>query len=603
MKVGLLLLILAFWCSAQATEIAARRFNNGSEVRLLAPLNGLPSGGFFAVRFEIENEGKKNLSLQLNASCIMNDSGGFGIRSLRRRSNDQGEIESVFKASCPPKESRSFDFLIPISQDYRGNNRYLDITVVDAETGQFWCNGDVQTLASPLDQDFVISNSISKMKHFISLTPSGGPVFDPAFLPGDWRAYSGFDALIMTKADLQSIAPGSKVALDQWVRSGGHLVIYEGGDLSSGNRPEDGSKRGRPARKKAGSGRGSRQELIDSLDQRQDGFGLRTFIEKGRLDWDPGGLFAILDQEPYPLSAIHTEQYIHLDWPVGDELGSRSLGTGLVLFGLMIFAVVVGPINLFVWAKATRRHRLFFTTPVISLAASLIMVGMIILSDGFGGEGARAIAIEVGSPGDKTAVIVQEQFSRSGILFSSSFDLDDQSVLNPIRPPVTDMNRADSPSSTGTFRLQVSSEEDGWKYSGDLFESRSEQGQLIRSVIPSREGLSLVSRPGETPKLTSSFPYALGPVFFTDAEGKIWSVDTIAPGESATLRESDIEKRSLGLDQAVSRFGESYQLVLQQMLQRKDSFAALAEEAPGVETHPSIDWRKSPVVITGLTRP
>ena len=69
-----------------------------------------------------------------------------------------------------------------------------------------------------------------------------------------------------------------------------------------------------------------------------------------------------------------------------------SLNAPLLIGFILVFAVLVGPVNLFWLADASRRHRLFWSTPLISVAASLLLVGVIALQDGFGGSGERVMA-------------------------------------------------------------------------------------------------------------------------------------------------------------------------------------------------------------------
>lgn len=597
-----LFLFFALLVSAGAKELVSRNLPEGSMVRIIAPFNGLPSNGFFPVGVEVENKSQQTLSFQLESSCTMTTSLGRGFTLGRRRTDNRGEIKSVFNFSCPADENRSFAFLLPVGQANGRTERSLSMVLKEAGSDRFLASTVVQEKRAKYY--FGYSTAIAQLNGSMDPSMPGASKFDPKDLPADWRAYAGYDGLALTQSEYQALSISTKLTLKQWVRSGGHLLMVGWGEgRKSPQTAPDASTI--VIDQDFADFAQFRLKLLESLEKGQNGFGCQTVLELGRNLhlWKPSLISLIFETALPPINEVHDQQYLHSTWPVSEELGSRSLGTGLVLFGLMIFAILVGPINLFVWAKATRRHRLFVTTPLISLAASLIMIGLIILSDGFGGEGTRAIAIDVGSPDDKTAIMVQEQFSRSGILFSSGFTLDDQSVMNPLRPRITELNQADSAYSTGTFELEISPQEKGWAYAGNLFESRSEQAQLIRSVMPSRQGLSLISPSDATPKLASSFPYALGPVFYTDATGAVWTTDTIAPGESVALQKSDDNARSRALDQALSRFGESYRQILKRMFQRKNSFAALATEAPGVDTHPSIDWRKSPVVVTGLTAP
>src|SRR5690606_21574539 len=82
-------------------------------------------------------------------------------------------------------------------------------------------------------------------------------------------------------------------------------------------------------------------------------------------------------------------------WPLQQSYGSQEFRYGLFIGVLVLFAIIVGPVNLFVFAKVGKRHRLFITTPIISLATSLLLVGLIILQDGFGGSGFRRVLMEV----------------------------------------------------------------------------------------------------------------------------------------------------------------------------------------------------------------
>jgi hypothetical protein len=553
------------------------------------------------VRVEVSNRGKEPLTAVLEGEAgYLYRNYGFGFRGS---SSERSKLDSSFDLSCPPGEERVFEFLVPVHQSMGSEERFLNLTLRDGSGGrmasalvsseatnyrigvsealkqavlrkaadmQVMENMTFQPSRSGSSGRFLPRNSFSSSSFENSIGE-----FKVSELPEDWRAYAGYDALLLSRVEFQALSAGLKVALAQWVRSGGHLILFN----DRGVLP-------------AGFVEGSRQ----------DGFGHRSVIESGERSFDFSSRELVEFLSPAdeaPLTPLHGNAF-RGDWPLAEALGSRSLQTGLLLFALMVYAILVGPVNLFVWADRNRRHRLFITTPLISLATSLILVGFIIFRDGFGGEGARAIAIEVGGPGDKTEVVLQEQFSRSGILLSSAFSIDDQTVLNPVAPPASELNQNDSSSSQGTFDLVVSPRSDGWDISGNLFESRSEQGQFLRAVRPSREGLSLISPPGAPPELTSSFSVRLAPVFFTDGQGGVWRAESLEPGETVTLSASSGPERNDEMAMTVERFEFSHRKTLYAMFGRPNSFAALAAEAEGVESHSSIDWQESPVVVTGL---
>ena len=333
----------------------------------------------------------------------------------------------------------------------------------------------------------------------------------------------------------------------------------------------------------------------------QHGLGMKAFFLSG-IDheiFDPNQISALFRKKTRLADQLG-RQYKSNDWVVGFALGERNFSKGLLLFALIIFAIVVGPINLYLFANRHRRHRLFITTPIISIVTSLLLVSFIMLRDGFGGDGARAVAIEVGGPNDKSAVILQEQFVRTGIILSSDFGLDGNSVLFTPSPKATDLNLSDSVSSLGNYRLEFEKNDDGWEIEGNIFQSRSETAQFLKSVVPSREHLALISGREEVPQVTSSFSYSLRNVFFTDSEGGIWQVDEIGSGASATMSKTNLGSRREAIAKFTGRFSKSNREVMERLLARPNSFVALADDAPTIATHDSIDWQPTPTIITGL---
>jgi hypothetical protein len=117
-------------------------------------------------------------------------------------------------------------------------------------------------------------------------------------------------------------------------------------------------------------------------------------------------------------------------------LGTRSFASWQVLVFLVIFGVLVGPVNLFVLAPAGKRHKLFITTPLLSIGASIVMVGLILIQDGTGGTGRRFIAINL-QPDEAAAYVTQEQISRTGVLFGTGFEMKQPVLIEPVALPDT----------------------------------------------------------------------------------------------------------------------------------------------------------------------
>lgn len=99
---------------------------------------------------------------------------------------------------------------------------------------------------------------------------------------------------------------------------------------------------------------------------------------------------------------------------------------------MLVFAVLVGPVNLFVLAPARRRHRLFFATPLISLGAAGLLVLAVILSDGTGGKGERFVWME-NVPEENVSYLQQYQYSRCEAMFSTGFEIPKAAFFAPMQ--------------------------------------------------------------------------------------------------------------------------------------------------------------------------
>ena len=329
----------------------------------------------------------------------------------------------------------------------------------------------------------------------------GTPV-DLSLLSGDWRALVGLDFLWLTDADYLALDAARRVAIQDWVSHGGRLYVCA--------QTDDPSLR-------ASLG------LAAAADAADAGLGrVQT------LPWDgkPLPLATVSERTDKPRSERGEPAFMGAEWPIARDLGRIPLNAPFLIAFIMLFAAVVGPLNLFVLAGASRRHRLFWTTPLISVGASLLLAGFIVLQDGFGGSGERVLFCLL-LPGEKKAVVLQDQVSRTGVLFSRGFTMSEDVVLTPLEIGENGGNR--------------SHEQSGRRYSGDWFASRSVQAQRAEAVVPSRAEIQLLNadaaRDGAPPVVASSVPAAIKEIRYLDPSGKRWrGGENLRTGERITLQ-------------------------------------------------------------------
>jgi hypothetical protein len=174
---------------------------------------------------------------------------------------------------------------------------------------------------------------------------------DPLRWPADWRVWSSFANIVISREEYDMLDGARRNALREWVAQGGVLWLI----------PTGGREKGEAAEQALGLGR------IHSR--------LETLLSRAQADQS---LRVTPWQRVFELITDQDRDDWALDRPV----------VALIIF-LVIFGIVVGPVNAFVFAPASRRYRLFFTVPAFSVGASLLLCVVIVVKDGFGGAGVR----------------------------------------------------------------------------------------------------------------------------------------------------------------------------------------------------------------------
>ncbi len=394
--------------------------------------------------------------------------------------------------------------------------------------------------------------------------------FDPKQLPDNWLAFSGYDSVLMTETDWSNVPAGARNAIISWIMLGGQLVIYNttNPSMASLGLPED------------------------------IGFGsclLRPISSDQKLD-PKATLKLVSSSNPVRRQQAAINSDFNGSWPLQAHFGTQSFRYGVFIAVLVLFGILVGPVNLFVFAKSGQRHRLFITTPLISLGASLILVALIIFQDGFGGHGMRRVLMEVRpDAGQNAAFLHQEQISRTGILMSSRFTVDPACVFLPVPIAKSRWARYTNDHNTrGSFNLQP----DGGKMaaSGDWWQSRSEHGHTLTAVVPTRGRIESTATPDT---FVSTFDFPIEALYFLD-EAKQWHrAESIATGKPFTLTPIDATMAGPAIATEAMAFTTRNRELLERAKNRPGHFIAVTGKAPAIDTLPGIRWQQTRTVITG----
>lgn len=349
-------------------------------------------------------------------------------------------------------------------------------------------NAVVNAAVSPAQETalFAATNGASGAKTEIAAV-------DAARWPADWRVWSPFEYVVLSEADYAALDGARRAALHDWVALGGTLDVFRGagGSGSVGSRQTE--------RRALGWIRHRSERLDDMRDY--------SFQAPSSPDSFPQSLFT-------GASTLRPDL----------KLSTGALGLSIFL---IVFGVLVGPINLFVFAPSGRRHRLFVTVPLLSLAASLLMAGYIVVKDGFGGEGFRDGRVLL-LPDTNQAVVTQTQKSRTGILLGASFEVPEDAVLT--RTGVSNTGwRGNREEQTSSYTRSFG------QAGGDWFTSRRIQEHQLKRIVLTRARVELVPGGDDTPIVQSSVATELRNFVYFDDEGRLWRADTVSPGQKVAL--------------------------------------------------------------------
>lgn len=568
------ILFLFSFAHGQHVLVASRQKISDQEsvkIQVESLFSTLPSSGYVPIRVTMANDSKKSHHWKLKFKS--GEDAYFGVQNAVF-------TNSEYQVFCQSGETNTVSLVVPVStahdRAFSAQGESLQLEVINGN-GQIEkgymntkCSEDFPSIL--MSEDLFIKDGARLNREIQSIHDCDfAGHYHPDQLPEDWRCYYGYDAILMSEQALHSISPGARTALKTWIRQGGEFVYC------------------------------SQQNKIPKLFSEEENLGMgkitHSLLNKtSNLDSDLTSRF--IRRNNSGIRQYSLNNGFGRSWGLVSSLAPKSFESVLVILILLAFAFLVGPVNLFVFAKAGQRHRLFITTPIISLITSLILGLLVVIQDGFGGKGVRLALMEIGHGEDHNAYLIQEQISRTGLIFSSSFDIDNKIFMTGVPIAKSNWSRYDTGSNNGNINITINETDQGHSFSGDWFQSRSQQGQLLSTIQPNRGKLTL-SGTENAPTLTSSFAFDLEEILYRDLHGKLWIADHIPSSQSVSLTSYSDNQSGQHLKELVDQLSPSNSKKVRQLMKRPKSFSAKAQHAPLIETHPSIDWEMSTTILTG----
>lgn len=577
---------------------------SGVDISLNRAYKSPPPFGYMPFSLEIKNKSGATRSWTLRF---------HDTQDLSRR-HEIGQT-SAFEFEVENDTTRKFEFLVPLTprSTYVSPSSYLQWEMVGYgvfSTGpQHLFNASAGKDRTPyflLGRDWG-SDILGRLetRSLGASTPRSlyGSTITPKLLPQDWRGYFGCALVMLTEAEWQALAPPQQIALKNWVAQGGSFaVLTRSGTTNLAVLLDE------PAEHLTFSRRG-----VPALPL---GFGTaRLVIATGQGYPEKELLDLILNPGTVHSSTLKARNSYANSWGLAEMIPGIAANQGLMLIFVVLFAALIGPVNLFFFAGKKHRYRLFWTTPLISVGASLLLCLAILIFDGLGGHGRRMVAAVV-LPHQNQMALFQEQISRTAVLTGAGFQTSRQAALLQIifsnsGHTMTPINRIRADGEINAIynaevaqRHNLSFFQDAGWFSGDYFQSRAVQAQALSAVLPTRARLNLLSPAGgsDAPRVVSDFESKLARVFYRDRDSKLWRGQNLVPGGEVTLEASSQKDFDVFWDAQIALAGGDLAPRLRAVRQRRGHFYAEAEPgtgSPAIDTLGSVAWQDGPVLYLG----
>lgn len=343
-----------------------------------------------------------------------------------------------------------------------------------------------------------------------------------------WLSYSRYNGVLMTGQEWATLPAGVRRALLEYVRCGGTLLLI--GPGAAGDGAFD-FERTQGIFQIADSGFGA-----VFATSRTDVGGWTT------MDWNPL-------RDSWRASSSSARQFggIHgaNDWfPVIEDLSIPVRGLLLVV---LLFAVLIGPANLFILSRKRRQIWLFWTVPLLSLLASVSVFGYAAFAEGWTGF-ARIASL----------TILDESETLASTLAITGF----YCPLNPREGLHFDYETECTPQvdrdTYGTGSPRTVDWTRGQHLASGWVTARVPAHFLLRKSQMRREKIVFSPADAGAYEALNGFGVSLAALYYADADGQVYVAEEVPAGARHAMRRFERTTESAGQAQTFRSLRQMY---------------------------------------------
>ena len=339
----------------------------------------------------------------------------------------------------------------------------------------------------------------------------------------NWLGYSRYDGILLSAEEMRTMPGDVRSALEKYVECGGSLLVAGNWSAPAAWQPQ--------------------QEFKGDHTIYYRGFGECVVIREGDPEkWSSDlwqNLMRSWKRSQQPWQMIRTVSAANEDFPVVEDL---AVPVRALFFIILVFAITIGPLNLWFFSNRGRRMRLLWTVPLFSLMTSAGVFGYAIFSEGFNGH-MRTAGLTVLDERSHSAVTIGWQGFYSPLTPRGGLTYQMDSELTPQISGSGSGEQGRTIDLSGGQNLKM-----GW------IAARVPAHFMIRKHQTRRERITVSQDTEGQLSVRNDLGASIERLYLADEEGKIYQGGPLAAGAISLLQARDGQSDPNGI--AAGRTGQ-----------------------------------------------
>lgn len=533
---------------------------------------GAPSAEWLEVDFKPPRTGAKLLRIhklgwdQVFKTVVLKAADGTELATVTvTNSVNRSFTLSVLQVSLPALTNAVATVRLNVNASSAGGQVSVDaVELSDGSTGSFAADARASstyaTRASPSS----------------SSTTSQGPTVLRSELEASgwsesWLAFTAFDLVVLSRTDLAAMTAAQQGALWSYVEAGGGLAVLGLTEL--------------PKAWQSAASRRPTTEQSRSLNSFVAGFGQCLLMDGANITSlshvQLEGMRQLARECGQVWQSMPTEGNANNEFPVIEDARIPVRG---IVFIMLAFILVVGPVNIFLCARANNRIAMLWTIPLISFITCAVVFGYSLMSEGI-------------TPTTRTeALTILDQVSHRATTLAR------QAFYTPLTPgdglryshdtevtPLVDVNRYNGGNSRELELSQAQHLVRGW------ITARVPAHFALRKSETRRERITVQKLPDGRVTVVNGLGADIQTLWLRDDKGRLFKGEGLKAGQNVPL----VSDTTIPLSASVNNLAGLYQ----------GSWPTAHESitnAPGNYLHPGAYLAvlaEAPFIETGLAKP